>query len=286
MFKIGEFSKITQVSSTLLRYYDEVGLFTPARIDQFTGYRYYSVEQLPRLNRILALKDLGLTLEQIQRLVDENISEDEIRGMLALKKAQIEQTLRDEVERLRRVESRLQQIDTQGLRQGHDIILKSVPAQPFLAVRETFPSFERAHELLFELRDTLPARVGRNLLGNPAVILHSENFEWVNLDFELGYLLTGDFDETLTLVSGHTMTVRTIPAVASMATTIRLGGPEQNPFCYSALGIWMETNGYHIAGSGREVFLRVPPASHMTEQAVTELQFPVERIPRAARDLS
>lgn len=284
MFKIGEFSKIAQVSSTLLRYYDEVGLLKPARIDRFTGYRYYSVEQLPRLNRILALKDMGLALDQIQRLLDDDISEDEIRGMLALRKAQIEQTLRDEVERLRRVESRIKLIDTEGLRQGHDIVLKSVPAQPFLAVRQTFASFEAARDLVFELRDALPSHVGRNRLGSPAVITHSENFEWENLDFELGYFLTDAVDETF-MVGGHTLTVRTIPAVSSMATIIRLGGPDQNPFRYGALGIWMETGGYRMAGPGLEIFLRVPSESDTPEQAITEIQLPVEKIPDQAPDL-
>ena len=278
MFKIGEFSKVAQVSGSLLRYYDEVGLLKPAHIDAFTSYRYYSVEQLPRLNRILALKYLGLTLDEIQRLLEDDISEDDIRGMLVLKKAQIEQTLHEEAERLRRVESRLKQIDTDGLRHAHDIVLKVIPEQPFLAVRETFASFETVRKLMFELRDVLPARVGRNRLGNPAVIMHSENFEWENLDFELGYFLTEDFDETLMLHSGHTLAARTIPAVASMATTICLGGQEQNPFCYSALGIWMETSGYRIAGPGREVMLRLPSAPDMPQQAVTEIQFPVEKI--------
>ena len=65
MFLIGEFSQIAQVPRSLLRYYDEIDLLKPAEIDQWTNYRYYSVTQLPRLNRILALKELGLTLEQI-----------------------------------------------------------------------------------------------------------------------------------------------------------------------------------------------------------------------------
>ncbi|MBE9472709.1 MAG: MerR family transcriptional regulator, partial [Chloroflexi bacterium] len=70
MFKIGDFSRISQVSVKTLRYYDEIGLLKPAHVDRFTGYRYYSVDQSPRLNRILALKDLGLSLEQIARLLD------------------------------------------------------------------------------------------------------------------------------------------------------------------------------------------------------------------------
>ena len=111
MFRIGEFSKIAQVPGSLLRYYDQIGLLKPAHIDQWTGYRYYSARQLPRLHRILALKELGLTLEQIARLVDEEISTAEIRGMLALKKAQVEQAVHQELTRLRHIEARLQQID-------------------------------------------------------------------------------------------------------------------------------------------------------------------------------
>lgn len=62
MIRIGLFSKLSQVPVKTLRYYNEIGLLEPAEIDSFTGYRYYSVTQLPRLNRILALKDLGLSL--------------------------------------------------------------------------------------------------------------------------------------------------------------------------------------------------------------------------------
>ena len=68
MFRIGEFSKIAQVPASLLRYYDDIGLFRPIDCDRDSGYRYYSVEQLTQLNRILALKDLGLSLEQVKHL--------------------------------------------------------------------------------------------------------------------------------------------------------------------------------------------------------------------------
>ena len=73
MFKIGDFSRLSQVSVKTLRYYADLGMFEPVHIDQFSGYRYFSIEQLPRLNRILALKDLGLSLEQISRLLAYDI---------------------------------------------------------------------------------------------------------------------------------------------------------------------------------------------------------------------
>src|SRR5262245_4188558 len=65
MFRIGEFARFTRVSVKMLRHYDEVGLFQPAQVDPDTGYRYYTVDQLPRLNRIILLRDLGFGLDQI-----------------------------------------------------------------------------------------------------------------------------------------------------------------------------------------------------------------------------
>ena len=68
MLKIGEFSKLAQVSIKTLRYYAELGLLTPGWVDRYTGYRYYTLQQLPRLNRILTLKELGFPLEQTLNL--------------------------------------------------------------------------------------------------------------------------------------------------------------------------------------------------------------------------
>src|SRR5262249_74940 len=108
MFTVGEFSSLAQVSKRLLRYYDEIGLLKPIRTDQVTGHRYYSVEQLPYLNRILALKDLGLSLDQIRQLLSDKVSTDEIQGMLLMVKAEIEQQLQEEYYRIRNIEARLQ----------------------------------------------------------------------------------------------------------------------------------------------------------------------------------
>jgi len=88
-----------------LRYYDQIGLLKPASVDRFTDYRYYSFEQLPRLNRILALKDLGFSLEQIARLLDEGLSPAQLRGMLRLRQAEIRQQVKEDQERLVRVEA-------------------------------------------------------------------------------------------------------------------------------------------------------------------------------------
>jgi DNA-binding transcriptional MerR regulator len=91
MLTIGEFARLGQVSPRMLRHYDELGLLRPERVDQATGYRFHEVAQLARLHRLLALRDLGFGLDQIDQLLDENLPPEQLRGMLRLRQAQIEQ---------------------------------------------------------------------------------------------------------------------------------------------------------------------------------------------------
>ena len=144
MFRIGEFAQIAQVSGRQLRFYDQLGLLQPAHIDPQTGYRYYSIRQLPRLNSILALKELGLSLEQIAPLLLNGISPPELRAMLTMKRAQLEQSLREEESRLRHIESRIAQIDRQGGIGDYDVVIKQIAPTPFLSCSASCESMEEA----------------------------------------------------------------------------------------------------------------------------------------------
>jgi DNA-binding transcriptional MerR regulator len=276
MFKIGDFSKIARVSTRLLRYYDSIGLLSPGRIDPATGYRYYLADQLARLNRILALKELGLSLEQIGRLLDGNISGDEIRGMFMLKKAELERSVSEEMLRLRNVESRLQQIDERGGVEDYDVVLKSAPAQPFLAYRRRFEAFPEAIGALKEVvlygARKIPERERDQLL----VVAHSD-FVDANLDLEIGFSLSGDWDRAVTLPSRAALTRAELPDVECMATLIRSGPNYQSHLGFGALGLWMQANRFEIAGPCREVFLRMPFEPPDSDDTVVEIQFPVRK---------
>src|SRR5260221_6612512 len=115
VFKIGDFSRLSVVSVKALGYYDELGLLKRARVDEFTGYRYYSASQLTRLNRILAMKDMGLSLEQIALLLDKEPTPDQIRGMLRLKQVELRQQLEDGQARLVRIQVRVEVLEQEGI---------------------------------------------------------------------------------------------------------------------------------------------------------------------------
>jgi DNA-binding transcriptional MerR regulator len=101
MLTIGNLARLGQVSPRMLRHYDEIGLLSPDRVDPATGYRYYTAHQLARLHRLVALRDLGFNLDQIGPVLDEELTVDELRGMLRMRRAQIEATVEEEQARLR-----------------------------------------------------------------------------------------------------------------------------------------------------------------------------------------
>jgi DNA-binding transcriptional MerR regulator len=281
MFKIGEFSKIAQVPGSVLRYYDQIGLLKPAHSDKWTGYRYYSSSQLPRLHRILALKDLGLSLEQIAQLLDDEMSTNEMRGMLTLRKAQVEQALSEEMARLKQIEARLQFIEKPN-QPGFDIVLKNVPAQRYLSSREILPNVDAAIEFMQNLVETVPAKLGATSLGHFMTVVHSETLESNRLDIELGVTLLNSEAFSLNLSENRFLKASTLPAVEAMATTVQLGGFENSCLSYGAIGQWIEENGYEIAGPGREVLIK-PARPFMEDAPVTEIQFPVVAVQNIQR---
>ena len=141
-FKIGEFSQISRVPAKTLRYYDEIGLFSPAEVDRFTGYRTYTADQLPRLNRILALKDMGLSLAEIARLLDEAVSPAELRGMFRLREAEARREAAEAQARLARVAIRLKQIEQEGKMPDQDVAIKEIAPLRVLAIRQTAPTVQ------------------------------------------------------------------------------------------------------------------------------------------------
>ncbi|WP_119418720.1 MerR family transcriptional regulator [Desertibaculum subflavum] len=276
MFRIGEFSRIARVSGRLLRYYDSIGLLSPQRVDPATGYRYYTADQLGRLNRVLALKELGLTLDQVARLLEETISVEEIRGMLTLRKAELERSLGEQAARLRHVESRLQQIDEQGRLADYDVVLKPVAAQSFLALRRTFAGMDEAVATLRELARETARQVPIDARGALVVVAHSD-FEDEQLDLEIGFVLARSINRRIATTDGRALAIGELPAVDRMATLVRRGPDYQSHLAFGALGLWMDANDYAIAGPGREVFLELPFQRPDQHDTVMEIQFPVAR---------
>ena len=271
MYSIGDYARIAQVSKRLLRYYDEIGLFQPVKIEPSSGHRYYSASQLPELNRILALKDLGLSLNQIQRFVRDDISAAEIQGMLSLKKAELEQQVLEELQCIRTIESRLKQIQARD-NLVRDVIVKQVPQQKLIGIRKVLPTNNSGDDFFWSVMNALPEGNDRTY-GARTLVLHGDGVENDYTDLELGRLLHKTNHAPLTTYDGLTLDTRSLPA-ATMATFIPPTSSCAKLLGYHAIGEWAEANHYALAGPVRLVFLELPKRPGDSD-FVIETQFPI-----------
>jgi effector-binding domain-containing protein len=131
--------------------------------------------------------------------------------------------------------------------------------------------------LIRELSESLRALESRGLLGRLTAIAHAQEFEVDRIDVEVGFVLQGDPPSGLRLANGEALAVRELPAIERMATCVRIGLPERAHLITGRIGMFLEANGYGLAGPGREVFLQ-PPRLDRMEESVVEMQFPVAKI--------
>lgn len=269
MLKIGDFSRLSQLSVDTLRYYDTLGLLKPGEVDPQTGYRYYAYHQLGRLNRILALKDLGLSLEQIAAMLEGDISVEQLKGMLKLKRAEIAQHIEDENDRLNRVESRLRQIEREANVPTIEVVIKNVKPQWVAGIRRVMPAHNTVLPLYDELMDFLEPH--NMTQGRPISIWRDEGYRDDEVDTEVVVTLNTP------VPSGDTVKVYELPG-GTMASIVHNGAYRRLFDAYSSLNAWIEANGYRITGAPREHYLYAEDPTRWDDKScVTEIQLPVEK---------
>ncbi|MCW5661140.1 MAG: MerR family transcriptional regulator [Burkholderiaceae bacterium] len=274
MFRIGDFSRIARVSARLLRFYDEIGLLKPAHADAQTGYRHYTVAQLAQLNRITVLKDLGFSLEQIGHMLQAPLGADELRRMLLMRRNDAEQRLAQEAQRLRHIETRIAQIETEGALAVDDVVERAEPAHRLLSLRRQVASFAEARGLIGVLREQSRALLPRTHGCKLMVLAHAPQFESDEFDAEFGYAV--EHIDLLKPPKSSGLVLREVPAVARMAVCVRVGLPEDAHLVTAKIGRFVAANGDELDGPSREVFLQPPDPARMQE-SVVEMQFPVRR---------
>jgi DNA-binding transcriptional MerR regulator len=283
MFKIADFSRFTRVSVKMLRHYDEIGLLRPARVDPESGYRYYAAAQLPRLNRIIALKDLGFGLEQIGAMLDDTLPADELRGMLRLRRAELEEQIEAARRRLSAVEERLRQIEQEAAPPRYDVVFRPLPPQLVASLRAVVPDDGPSIGALFEELERHVKAQRARAAGAPLAIFHDAEYSEQGVDVEVAV-------PTLRPAApGPRAQSRELPGEELVACAVYTGGYERTDEALQAILRAVAAGGYVVAGPWREVYLRfragdpaalgVPEAflADRPELYVTEVQIPVSR---------
>ena len=274
MLSIGEFARLGRVSVRALRHYDEIGLLRPASVDPETGYRCYAPAQLGQLNRIVALKELGLSLAQSRQLVT-GITADELRGMLVLRRAQLEEELETQKNQMLEVEARLSYIEREGTMPADDITVKKIPAMGVVAIAGAAPAFGAENVVPVVNR----SRLQFDELAIPELIK-------VTGPFMIFYEHHEGGDITVYLALPVAERPAEIPAPAQyldlpaveVVAAVRSGRAASIfPMVYQDLFQWIDAHGFEAHGPGREIWVNEVDDLAEIEQQVFEVQLPFTR---------
>ncbi|MEE1756185.1 MerR family transcriptional regulator [Streptomyces sp. SP18CS02] len=270
MFTIGDFARYGRVSVRMLRHYDAVGLLRPAHVDPHSGYRFYRAGQLARLNRVIALKDLGFPLGQVRSILDEELGAEELRGMLRLREAELESAMAEAAARLAGVTARLRAIESEGQMSAQDVVLKSVPAVRLAQLTGTARSLDPAGigPVVGPLYEELCARLtAAGITSFGPGVAHYED--------------APEGDGSITVHAGMTVPegvtvpgveIVVLPGIEHAATVVHRGSMDHLLPTLQTLATWIDASGHRSAGYARELYLECPEDRATW---VTELQEPV-----------
>jgi effector-binding domain-containing protein len=208
-------------------------------------------------------------------MMHDDVSDEEIHGMLLMKKAELEHMVHEDLHRLRGIEARIEQNQVAG--DALDVVIKSIPAQLFLSIRTMIPTPEEMIQLVHYVQSVLPSRVDPRILGLFAGIVYSDSFRLTNNDVEFGYFLKQPVEGPVALSEEYVLQMRELPAVQTMATAVQTGSPD---LVFGALGRiahWTQANGYRIAGPYRELGLDLSNRS-VSDDMLIEIHMPVENM--------
>jgi DNA-binding transcriptional MerR regulator len=271
MLRIGDFARLGRVSVATLRHYDDVGLLHPIRVDQESGYRYYAYDQLRRLNRILALRDVGVSLEGIAPMLGEDIPIAELRRLLQLRQSELQSQMEEEQSRLARLAARLRILEEEGPESAYETILK--PATDLLVASQR--GLLTTQEEQSRLWETLSAFLGKHDLAfrPPFYTIYHAEEPAVDAEVCVGI-------PALIPPEGG-IEIRVLAGAAQMASTVHHGSFRTIDAAYRALFRWIDQCGLATTGPVRQIVWSLEMAekdSKMDAHTVTEIQVPVEKI--------
>jgi DNA-binding transcriptional MerR regulator len=270
MLNIGQFARLGQVSPRMLRHYDEIGLLRPEQVDPANGYRLYGAHQLGRLHRLLALRDLGFTLEQVREVLNEDLPAEQFRGMLRMRQAQLEQDVTEQRARLRRVEAHLRALEGTSSVNPSDFVIKQTQAVRIAETTGTAPGF--GPENIGTVFDRELPQVWAHLHEaevQPGITV--AYYEWPAEDGSVVVHLGIDIGDQQ-VPETEAISVVELP-VTPVASAVLQGPIDGITPLYENLVRWIEDTGHNLAGLSRELYHEW----HADDPSlnVTELQAPI-----------
>ncbi|MCL1981941.1 MAG: MerR family transcriptional regulator [Clostridiales bacterium] len=268
LFKIGEFSKLTQVSVRMLRYYDETGLLKPSGIDRFTNYRLYSADQIPALNKIIFLRDLGFNVSEIAVAL-AGWSDELISGLLDDKRIEIQEAIKSEHDKLSKIELAKRDIKQEKIAINYNVSIKSIPRYQVISLRRVVPDYF-SEGLLWEEMSAFANKMNIPVTSKAFAIYHDTDYREKDVDIEVCVPVARIGEDA------GGFTYRNTEPVPIMACTMVYGPFKNIAGAYLCFANWLqEHNQYRMGERSRQIVHRGPWNEESPDKYLTEIQIPL-----------
>lgn len=265
LYRIGMFAQMNHVTVKTLRFYEEQELLIPHVIDEETGYRYYTMNQIEILHRILALKDAGFTIEDIKRL---NSSADE-ENFLRHKKNEILAKIADLTLQLSKIEGYI----TGGeYSLESPILIKHIPSVICATMKRRIDSYEDLFYLMPEMGEKMEKAGCKCAIPEYCFTHYLEpEYKEENILVEVCEAVTEKGKDQGDLIFK-------VFSDVEVASIFHKGPYNDLSKSYSAILNYININNYEITGNIRENYIDGVWNKDKEEDWLTEIQIPVKKI--------
>ena len=271
MLKIGDFSKLSRISIRMLRYYDEIGLLIPKSTDDFTGYRYYSEDQLLVAGRITALKDMGFGLAAITEILKSYDNPQALAKFLSVKRAEVQAQADETAHRLLLLETAVKRLRKDGTAMNYNVTLKTLPERYVASVRQIIPNYDQ-EGILWHLmmKEIAHLHIQDGTPCYTLAIFHDKEYKENDVDVEVQKSVKGCYPDTEHVV------FKTEPPVQIASATYK-GSYDQIDKVNEAVANWVRDNGYEFYGAMFNIHHVSPHETQNPKEWVTEVCYPVKK---------
>lgn len=267
MFRIGDFSKMSKTSIKTLRYYDEIGLLRPEYVDEENRYRFYTTEQLLKIHRIHAFKQIGFGIKGIQDLIN-GINVDDL---LISRKEELLRKQEELAKQLLKIEF-LMSSKQEEYFMNYEAIIKETPSGIAYTKRMQLSGYDEYFQAIPALGEQMLALNPTMKSGSPeyCFIVHVGG-EYRDTDMDIQFYETVD-------KKGHAPEGVTYVELESckVISVMHKGRYQDLGLAYAFALKWAERNGYKVIGAIRENYIDGIWNKESEEDWLTEIQVPVE----------
>jgi len=267
VYRIGLFSKINKVTVKTLRYYDEMGLLKPAFVDRENGYRYYTSEQLPKLHKIIALRQIGFSIDEILAILNGR----NIAGVFMERKLELEELIEDNQQQLSQITHYLEKMK-EDFNMSYEVVLKELPEVLVYSKRMVIPNYDYYFDIIPKIGEEVSKANPDLKCAVPEycfIIYHDGEYKEKDIDVE--------YCEAVTSMGTDTGTIKfkKIDRVPTAACVLHKGPYRTIGNAYAHLFMWIADNNYTPCENPRESYIDGIWNKENENDWLTELQVPI-----------